>query len=169
MSPTPLPAPWKDATPDGMACSSPEELRARLARLELGAAEHYADNGELLDQHNNLAAAEWLLKLAKLSQARAQALGAPPRTSLDEVFAIDYFGEIHYLMRPWHVLNNARSNEQRLLALIEASAEAAGPAAANLAAEKRKHLAEVEAWLAQEPEPEADWDEDEDPPNLDSM
>ena len=79
------------------------------------------------------------------------------------------YGDLHYLMTPYHALKLAEHNERRAAGFFERLAAAKLPAAvresaAEMAAEEREHVRLIEEWLAKFPEPEPGWDEDPDPP-----
>jgi rubrerythrin len=79
------------------------------------------------------------------------------------------YGELHYLMQPWHALRLAEHNERRAVEFFERFAAARVPAgvraaALEMAEEEREHVRLIGEWLAKVPPPEPGWDEDMDPP-----
>ena len=80
--------------------------------------------------------------------------------------------DLHYLMKPWHVLQLALAAEERAerffakLASV-ATVESVRKAALELQQEEAEHVQIVKEWLLKVPQPEANWAEDPDPPRYD--
>ena len=163
------------------AIDSVAELLAHAYTMEAEAADRYAELADQMARHNNDAAATIFTKLAAIERKHAEEIvrraggTAPPRRSPWEFRWLDPespeaapLDEVHYLMTEHHALKVALHNERRAQAFYEALARAA-PAedirelAAEYAAEEREHVALVETWLTEYPEPPADWDLDMDP------
>jgi rubrerythrin len=158
------------------------ELMARACALEAEAAKRYAELAGLMRTHHNAEVAELFGKLARIEGLHRDKIlvrmgwEAPPdpdafRWQTPEGPETTDFGDLHYLMTPWHALKLAEHNEMRaaeFFARLAAQRDLAPDlraAAAENAAEEREHVALVRAWLARVPEPRTDWDEDVDPPN----
>ena len=157
-----------------------EEFMAYAYAMEVEAAERYAELADQMDTHHNCAVSELFAKLSRIEGKHRDQIAArmgwmrPPET---EVFrwttpegpeTTDY-GELHYLMQPWHALKLAEHNEQRAVEFFERFADEGLPdevraAAREMAADEREHVRLIREWLAKVPEPEAGWDEDMDPP-----
>jgi rubrerythrin len=132
--------------------------------------------------HHNAEVAELFERLARIEGKHRdqimQRMGwvAPPdatclRWETPEGPETTDYGDLHYLMRPYHALKLAEHNEQRAVDFFERFAAAAVPAdvratAAEMAEEERGHVRLIQEWLARYPEPEAGWDEDLDPPQV---
>jgi rubrerythrin len=157
-----------------------EEFMARAYALEVEAAERYAELADLMTTYNNREVAELFAKLARIEGKHrdqiAERMGwttapvAPvPRWETPEGPETTDFGELHYLMRPWHALKLAEHNERRAVEFFERFASARVPAAVREAAgemaeEEREHVRLIGEWLATVEPPEPGWDEDMDPP-----
>jgi rubrerythrin len=157
-----------------------EEFMAYACAMEVEATERYADLAEQMDTHNNREVAELFARLARIEGRHRdqimQQMGwtDPPATrsvrwESPEGPETTDFGDLHYLMTPFHALKLAGHNERRAAEFFEHFASASLPAAvreaaAEMAAEEREHVRLIEEWLAQFPEPEPGWDEDPDPP-----
>jgi rubrerythrin len=153
---------------------------AYACAMEVEATERYAELAELMDTHHNREVAELFAKLARIEGKHRdqimQQMGwttTPATSSLrwetpEGPETTDY-GDLHYLMTPYHALKLAQHNERRAAEFFEHFAVAKVPAAvqasaAEMAAEEREHVRLIEEWLARFPEPEPGWDEDPDPP-----
>ena len=157
-----------------------EEFMTHACALEAEAAERYTELAELMAAHNNPELAALFAKLAHIEGLhRDQILErmgwpAPPDPSVcrwetpEGPETTDY-GDLHYLMQPWHALKLALHNERRAAEYFERLAGGPVPAgirseAAEMAAEEREHVRLILEWLGRVPEPEEDWDHDFDPP-----
>ena len=157
-----------------------EQFMAYACAMEVEATERYAELGELMDTHHNREVAELFAKLARIEGKhrdqimRQMGWATPPATSsfrweTPEGPETTDYGDLHYLMTPYHALKLAQHNERRAAEFFEHFAVAKLPAAvresaAEMAAEEREHVRLIEEWLARFPEPEPGWDEDPDPP-----
>jgi rubrerythrin len=157
-----------------------EEFMAYACAMEVEAAERYSELAELMDTHHNREVAELFAKLARIEGKHRdqimQQMGwsTPPAAKSvhwesPEGPETTDFGDLHYLMTPYHALKLAEHNERRAAEFFEHFAGARLPAtvresAAEMAAEEREHVRLIEEWLARFPEPEPGWDEDPDPP-----
>jgi len=159
-----------------------DELMARACALEAEAAARYADLAHLMRAHHNAEVAALFDKLARIEGlhrdqilARMGWTGAPDpdafRWETPEGPETTDYGDLHYLMTPWHALRLAEHNERRAaefyegLALNEALPQDLRAVAAESAGEEREHVRLIQEWLAKFPAPEPGWDEDPDPPN----
>jgi rubrerythrin len=157
------------------------EFMAQACALEAEAAERYAELAELMRAHHNAEVAELFSKLARIEGLHRDKIlirmgwTAPPdpdafRWQTPEGPETPDFGDLHYLMTPWHALRLAEHNERRAAEFFERLVGQAGlpddvrAAAAESAAEEREHVQLILAWLARVPEPDIGWDEDADPP-----
>ncbi len=156
------------------------EFMRQAHALEAEAAERYAELAELMAAHNNREIAELFAKLARIEgkhrdQVRSRLDAAPAgeaelfRWETPEGPETTDYGELHYLMQPWHALKLAEHNERRALEFFERFAAARVPAAVRaaaleMAAEEREHVRLIGEWLAKVPAPEPGWDDDPDPP-----
>ncbi len=157
-----------------------EEFWACAYAMEVEACERYTELAALMSTHHNREVSDLFARLARIEgKHRDQILARMGHTGpLDaDVFrwetpegpeTTDY-GELHYLMQPWHALKLAEHNERRAVELFERFAAARVPAevreaALEMAEEEREHVRLIDEWLARVPPPEAGWDEDLDPP-----
>jgi len=158
-----------------------EEFMAQACALEAEAAERYAELAGLMRTHHNAEVADLFAKMARIEGLHRQQLldrmgwsEAPDpdayRWETPEGPETTDFGDLHYLMTPWHALRLAEHNERRAAEFFECLAGQADlpddvrAVAAESAAEEREHVHLIQAWLAKVPEPAAGWDEDADPP-----
>lgn len=148
--------------------------------MEAEAAERYAELAEQMAAHHNDEVADLFARLAVIEgRHRDQIMARMGWTSPPDVDALRWetpegpettdYGELHYLMRPYHALELARLNECRAAEFFEHMAKARVPAevhlaALEMAADEREHVRLIEDWLARVPAPESGWDEDLDPP-----
>jgi len=157
-----------------------EEFMAYAYAMEVEAADRYAELADQMSTHHNREVSELFAKLARIEgKHRDQILAkmgwtSPPETAVfrwetpEGAETTDY-GELHYLMQPYHALKLAEHNEQRAVEFFERFAAARVPAsvraaALEMAAEEREHVRLIGEWLAKVPPPEPGWDEDMDPP-----
>jgi rubrerythrin len=158
---------------------------AQALQMELDAAQRYNEFADMMEIHNNLEVAQWFRKMALIedkhatqimkemgwTQAPQPLLRAPLFEGFEtpETAAVE---EVHYLMRPWHVLQIALANEERAerffaqLASL-ATVDSVREAALALQQEEAEHVQLVKAWMLKVPQPENDWDQDPDPPRYD--
>lgn len=157
-----------------------DEFLACAWAMEVEAADRYAELAGLMSTHHNRSVAELFAKLARIEgrhrdqiASRMSGTGTPDlrvfRWESPEGPETTDYGELHYLMQPWHALKLAEHNERRAVAFFERFASARVPsdvraAALEMAAEEREHVRLIGEWLAQMPPPEPGWDEDPDPP-----
>jgi len=156
------------------------EFLACAHALEVEAADRYAELAELMAAHNNREVADLFARLARIEgkhrdqiaarMGRAAAPGTPVfRWETPEGPETTDFGELHYLMQPWHALKLAEHNEQRAVEFFERFTAARVPAGIRVAAremadEEREHVRLIGEWLATVAQPEPGWDDDMDPP-----
>ena len=165
--------------------------RARLPRtvdqfmvyayaMEVEASDRYAELADLMSTHHNREVSELFAKLARIEGKHRDQIAAkmgwtsPPdatvfRWQTPEGPETTDYGELHYLMQPYHALKLAEHNEQRAVDFFERFAAARVPAdvqaaAREMAEEEREHVRLIGEWLARVPPPEPGWDEDMDPP-----
>jgi rubrerythrin len=157
-----------------------EEFMAYAWAMEVEAADRYAELADLMSTHHNREVAELFAKLARIEGKHRDQIAAQmgwTRAPDATVFrwetpegpeTTDY-GDLHYLMQPWHALKLAEHNEQRAAEFFDRFARARVPvdvqaAAREMADEEREHVRLIGEWLAKVPPPEPGWDEDMDPP-----
>ena len=157
-----------------------EEFMTYAWAMEVEASDRYAELADLMATHHSREVAELFAKLARIEGKHRDQIAAQmgwtkaPDTSVfrwetpEGPETTDY-GDLHYLMQPWHALKLAEHNEQRAVEFFERFAAARVPAdvqaaALEMAAEEREHVRLIGEWLAKVPPPEPGWDEDMDPP-----
>ena len=159
-----------------------EEFMAYAWAMEVEAAGRYAELAQIMDSHHNREVAELFAKLSRIEGKHRDQIAArmrwqqPPdatifRWSTPEGAETTDYGDLHYLMTPYHALLLARHNERQAAEFFERFAAADLPSeiraeAAQMAGEEREHVRLIEDWLARFPAPERGWDEDWDPPNV---
>jgi rubrerythrin len=157
-----------------------EEFMAYAYAMEVEAAERYAELAEQMDTHHNREVSELFARLARIEGKHRDQIAArmgwttPPapadfRWETAEGPETTDYGELHYLMQPYHALKLAEHNERRAVEFFERLAAARVPAgvraaALEMAGDEREHVRLIEEWLAKVPPPEPGWDEDPDPP-----
>ena len=157
-----------------------QEFMAYAWAMEVEAAERYAELAEQMDTHHNAEVAGLFAKLARIEGKHRDQIAAqmgwtrPPDTAsfrweTPEGPETTDYGDLHYLMQPYHALKLAEHNEERAAGFFERFAAAKLPAevraaALEMAADVREHVRLIREWLAKYPEPEPGWDEDPDPP-----
>ncbi len=157
-----------------------EEFMAYAWAMEVEAADRYAELADLMDTHHNAEVSELFAKFARIEGKHRDQIAAqmgwsrPPETGsfrweTPEGPETTDYGDLHYLMTPYHALKLAEHNEERAAEFFEhfAAAKLPGPvraAAAEMAAEERQHVLLIKEWRAKYPEPAPGWDEDPDPP-----
>ena len=158
------------------------ELLVHALVVELEAVQSYKDLAAQMEQCGNKEVAELFQKMAVLEAEHAQTIReksgdielpelAPWEyrwAGVESPETIDLAG-IHYLMTPHQALQLALENEKNAKEFFEEAAKGATDArvrelAAEFAEDERQHVAWMEDWLANYPEPDAGWDEDPDPP-----
>ena len=159
-----------------------EELMSRACALEAEAAGRYAELADQMAAHNNVEVATLFGKLARIEGLhrdqilRRMGWSEPPdpdafRWETPEGPETTDYGDLHYMMTPWHALRLAGHNERRaaeFFASLAAAhvAEDVRAEAAEMAAEEREHVRLIEEWLAKVPQPDPGWEQDLDPPNV---
>ena len=151
--------------------------------MEVEAADRYAELADLMATHHNREVSELFAKLSRIEGKHRDQIAAQMGWTMAPDTAVfrwetpegpettDY-GDLHYLMQPWHALKLAEHNERRAAEFFEGLATSAAlpadlrAAAVETAAEEREHVRLIQEWLARAPEPEPGWDEDPDPPNV---
>ncbi len=157
-----------------------EQFLACAYAMEVEACERYTELSALMSTHHNREVSELFARLARIEgRHRDQILARMESTSPPDVDVFRWetpegpettdYGELHYLMQPWHALKLAEHNERRAVEFFERFAAARVPAAVRdaaleMAEEEREHVRLIGEWLARVPSPEAGWDEDPDPP-----
>jgi rubrerythrin len=157
-----------------------EEFMAYAWAMEVEASDRYAELADLMTTHHNREVAELFAKLARIEGKHRDQIAAQMgwttapdaavfRWETPEGPETTDYGELHYLMQPWHALKLAEHNEQRAVEFFERFAEARVPAdvrsaALEMAAEEREHVRLIGEWLTKVSPPEPGWDEDMDPP-----
>jgi len=158
-----------------------QEFMALACAMESEASDRYEELADQLTAHHNREVAELFAKLSRIEgkhrdqiMARMGWTTAPAAPDVawetpEGPETTDY-GDLHYLMQPYHALKLAEHNERRAVTFFETLAHARVPEevramAAEMAGEEREHVRLIEEWLAKVPPPERGWDEDLDPPN----
>ncbi|HVL56835.1 MAG TPA: ferritin family protein [Burkholderiaceae bacterium] len=172
------------ATRSRPASFSIEEFVAQAVMMEIEASERYAELADTMEVHNSPEVAALFRKLSVVERLHADRMMADMGWSQLPELAIGDFGwngfdapemapidSVHYLMRPYHVLQIALANEKRAEQFFGALAEAAANdavrrAALKLQAEEREHIAWIRESLEHTPRPEPDWNVDPDPPRF---
>ena len=161
-----------------------EAFMQQALAMELEAAQRYTEFADAMEIHNNREVAAMFRKMAKIEGKHAEQIMAEMDwlevPTMASVPAWEGFegpettpgDEIHYLMRPWHVLQLALANEQRAERFFARLAGAATvpsvrKAALELQQEEREHVELIQAWIKKVPQPEHDWAVDPDPPRYD--
>ncbi len=156
------------------------QFMAYACAMEVEAEERYAELAEQLSTHHNREVAELFARLSRIEgMHRDHILGRMGWSSCPETRGYAWtspegpettdYGDLHYLMTPYHALKLAEHNERRAAEFFERFAAARVPAAVQAAAremadEEREHVRLIGEWLAKVPPPEPGWDEDMDPP-----
>jgi rubrerythrin len=165
---------------------STEDLGASLRalfvhahRMERGTAARYRQLADMMEVHNNPDLVQLFRRMAEIEGLHVHKVESLCRSMDIDIGAdgagvgdggeIPDFEDMHYLHRPFHALMLARSYEERAVLFYQRIAEEAEDdalrrAAMALAAEERRHMEELDTWLARYPRPEDGWDEDPDPP-----
>ena len=157
-----------------------DEFMAFAYAMEVEASDRYAELAEQMSTHHNREVSDLFARLARIEGKHRDQIAArmgwssPPdvpvfRWESPEGPETTDYGELHYLMQPYHALKLAEHNEQRAVEFFERFAAARVPAsvraaALEMAAEEREHVRLIGEWLAKVPPPEPGWDEDMDPP-----
>jgi len=137
--------------------------------MEVEAADRYAELADLMATHHNREVSGLFAKLARIEGKHRDQIAArmgwatPPdaavfRWETPEGPETTDYGDLHYLMQPWHALKLAEHNEQRAVEFFTREGELA-PAGSierdlyrELAAEEREHVAllttEFRRWEA---------------------
>jgi rubrerythrin len=180
----------KPAAPSAAAKRAPavprtlEAFMQQALMMELEAAQRYTEFADAMEIHNNREVADMFRKMAKIEGKHAEQImaemGWREAPAMAAVPAWEGFegpettpgDEIHYLMRPWHVLQLALANEERAERFFARLARAATvpsvrKAALELQQEEREHVELIQAWIKKVPQPEHDWAVDPDPPRYD--
>jgi rubrerythrin len=157
-----------------------QEFMAYAWAMEVEAADRYAELADLMATHHNRDVAGLFAKLARIEGKHRDQIAAQMgwtkapdatvfRWETPEGPETTDYGELHYLMQPWHALKLAEHNERRAVEFFERFAAARIPAvvraaALEMAGEEREHVRLIGEWLERVPPPEPGWDEDMDPP-----
>jgi rubrerythrin len=165
------------------AAGAYEEFMSRAYTMELEAIERYAQFAEQLDTHNNREVANLFRKLSQIESLHAkrilEEMKWPSMPALAAAYAWEGpegpetapFGELHYLMQPYHALEIALQCEEQAQQYYEGIAASKAPrrvraVAAEMAEEEREHVRLIRDWLKKVPKPAAGWDRDPDPPRM---
>jgi rubrerythrin len=157
-----------------------QEFMARAWAMEDEAAERYAELAEQMRTHHNAEVAELFERMSRIEgRHRDQIMAQMGWKHAPEPGAFHWgdsegpettdYGELHYLMQPYHALKIALHNEERAAGFFSQLAATRLPAAvrkaaADMAEEEREHVRLIRDWLARFPEPDPGWDQDPDPP-----
>lgn len=167
--------------PPGTAqAASLSDFMAQAIAMELEARERYEEFADAMEAHNNREVAAMFRKLAVIEGKHADQMLAQmgwselpvlPRVAFEgfegpETAPVD---AVHYLMKPWHVLQLALACEQRAVRFFEhlarsANDDAVRRAALEMAEDEREHVALVRAWMQKVEPPPDGWEVDPDPP-----
>jgi rubrerythrin len=156
------------------------EFMAYAYAMEVEASDRYAELAGQMSAHNNRDVAELFAKLSRIEGKHRDQIASkmgwtsPPdvevfRWTTPEGPETTDYGELHYLMQPYHALKLAEHNEQQAVEFFERFAAARVPAPVQAAAREmaevvREPVRLIREWLAKVPPPEPGWDEDLDPP-----
>jgi rubrerythrin len=162
------------------ATPSLADFMAQAIAMELEAAQRYDEFADAMETHNNPEVAAMFRKLAVIEAKHADQLLAQmgwtelpfqPRIAFEgfegaETAPVD---AVHYLMKPWHVLELALAGEERAVRFFEHLARTTDDAAVRGAArqmceEEREHVELVRAWMGKVERPAEGWEIDPDPP-----
>jgi len=162
-----------------------EDFMAQALQMELDAEQRYNDFADMMETHNNPEVGQWFRKMAVIEGKHASQIMAEmgwkevppsaPRAPVFEGFETPEsapIDEVHYLMRPWHVLQLALANEERAERFFArlasmATVDSVRKAALELQQEEAEHVELVKAWMLKVPQPDSNWAEDPDPPRYD--
>jgi len=159
-----------------------EEFMSFACAMEVEAAERYAELADQMSTHHNREVAELFARLSRIEgKHRDQVLARMGWASCPDTHAFAWespegpettdYGDLHYLMTPFHALKLAEHNERRAAEFFARLAQARLPAkvralALEMAEEELEHVQLIQEWLARVPLPEPGWNEDPDPPNV---
>ena len=101
-----------------------DEFMAYAWAMEVEASDRYAELADLMATHHNREVSELFAKLARIEGKHRDQIAAqmgwtsPPdaagfRWETPEGPETTDYGELHYLMQPWHALKLAEHNERR--------------------------------------------------------
>lgn len=162
-----------------------EDFMAQALQMELDAVQRYNDFADMMETHNNSEVEQWFRKMALVEGKHAAQImsemgwAQPPALKVGaqvfegfetpEAASTD---DMHYLMKPWHVLQLALANEERAERFFAqlasmATVESVRKAALELQQEEAEHVQIVKEWLQKVPQPDSNWAEDPDPPRYD--
>lgn len=169
----------------GQVPTTLEDFMAQALQMELDAVQRYNDFADMMETHNNFEVEHWFRKMALVEGKHADQIMSemgwtqpPPLKVATHIFEgfetpeMASTDDLHYLMKPWHVLQLALAAEERAerffakLASV-ATVESVRKAALELQQEEAEHVQIVKEWLLKVPQPEANWAEDPDPPRYD--
>lgn len=158
-----------------------DDFMAYACAMEAEASERYAELADLMAAHHNHDVADLFARLSLIEgKHRDQILEQMNWTTAPAAYDLNWetpeapettgYGDLHYLMVPFHALTLAAHNERRAVEFFERFAQAQVPAvvraaAAGMAEDEREHVRWIESWLAKVEPPPPDWDDDFDPPN----
>jgi rubrerythrin len=159
-----------------------EEFMAQALAMENEAVERYTELADAMEQHNNHEVATLFRTMAgheakhgrrimaemgwlEVPQIKVHAKTWPAEIAPETLS----FGEVHYLMQPWHALQLALSAERQAEAFFAtlarlAVSEPVRKAAQEMRAEEAHHVSLIQAWIEKVPKPDPDWATDPDPP-----
>lgn len=158
------------------------EFLAHAHAMEIEAEERYRMLADQMEIHNNMELAVIFRTLANVEgrhaeeiKARAGSSGlqrlalSETRWPDDEAPETASLADVHYMMTPYHALQIALHAEENAYQFFHAIAETSPNTelcelAREYAAEERDHIRQVEAMIAEHPEPPDSWDDDMDPP-----
>ena len=160
-----------------------EEFMSRAYAMELEAVERYAQFAEQLDTHNNREVANLFRRLSQIEALHAkrilEEMKWPSMPAPGPAYAWQGlegpetapFGELHYLMQPYHALQIALQCEAQVQQYYESIAASKAPrrvraTASEMAEEEREHVRLIRAWMSKVPKPAEGWDVDPDPPGM---
>jgi rubrerythrin len=161
-----------------------QQLIVRAVLMEIEASERYEEFADAMQTHNSPEVAQMFRKLSVIERRHAdQLMSQMGWSELPEspIPRFDWEGfeapetapveSIHYLMRPFHVLQVALAAEQRAERFFEhvasvATDEAVAAAAREMRDEEKEHVELIRAWMNRVPQPEEGWNLDQDPPRF---
>jgi rubrerythrin len=161
-----------------------QQLIVRAVLMEIEASERYEEFADAMQTHNSPEVAQMFRKLSVIERRHADQLMAQMGWSeLPEspIPRFDWEGfegpetapveAIHYLMRPFHVLQVALAAEERAYRFFDhvanvAADQAVATAAREMRDEEQEHVALIREWMSRVPQPEEGWHVDQDPPRF---
>jgi rubrerythrin len=165
-----------------------QQLMIRAVLMEIEAAERYEEFADTMQTHNSPEVAAMFRRLSVIERRHADQLMAQMGWSeLPESGVLHFDWEaadspesleapetvpadaLHYLMRPFHVLQLALDCEERAYRFFDqvaatATDEAVVRTALEMRDEESEHIALIQTWMERVARPDEGWSVDPDPP-----